>query len=650
MNYLLFVVLLVVKLCEANSFVCQFFDQKANSLEKYCENFQSTLPDNCTRETDAIESFQVQQLKIGGCDSATVLDSIERFEGLRSLDISHSGYKTLDWLDFNVIRLEKLNASHNELTNVNIFQQNASDLVDIDLSYNHLKHIPLDTFNGVGQLIRLHLSYNSIHSINGDAFAVAKKLEFLNLNGNRFWTIPIIVNNKKLNELHLEDNPILTFGCSDVSMMSGISLYFSWKWALSFHGDGNCQQKPMHIVRDYQNEGVFVTTNGIHEIHCNEQSFENLTIIVAGRNSIANGGDLLQCLNPTVMHVDLSSNHIGKLDAAIFQRFDRLVVLSLSNTMLMDFDFGMLKSTGLMKLDLSQNDLKFLRNVRLLERYDSLEELSIAGNQLENMQDLIQHLKPAILKLDLSGNTVGSVNAITFEWLTEMRSLNLSNTQLTIDDFKAFEPLTNLSILDISHNNLTLVNASEFSMFAKLNQLITLNVANCQLQNVSDVVRALGSTIKDLDVSGNSIGTLHANSFDHLINLESLNLSNTNLSSIDFNVFKILANLHILEMSNNKLREIHFEPMPNRLNHLYLAENDLNEIENFEQIHFIQLKSLAIAKNQLSCKYLRRLKSEWIELNFIDDLFDQNHGKNCQSTIQTISDFVHSTFNRVKFW
>lgn len=73
-------------------------------------------------------------------------------------------------------------------------------------------------------------------------------------------------------------------------------------------------------------------------------------------------------------------------------------------------------------------------------------------------------------------------------------------------------------------------------------------------------------------------------------------------------------------------------------------------MKNFDQIHFMQLKSLAIAKNQLQCKYLKRLKSEWIELSFIDDLFDQKHGKNCQSTIQTISDFVNSTFNRVKFW
>lgn len=649
MNYLLFVLLLIIKLCEANSFVCQFFDKKTNSLEKYCENFQFAVRDNCSREIDAIEAFQVERLKIGGCDHVTVLDSIERFKSVRSLDISYSRYKTLDWLDLNVIRFERLNASHNELTSVKIFQQNASDLLELDLSHNQLKHIPLDAFDGVDHLMRLHLSHNAIHRIDGNSFAAAKNLEFLNLNGNRFWTIPIIGNNKHLKEIHLKDNPILTFGCSDLSPMSGISLYFSWKWALSFHGDGNCQQKPMHIIGDYRDEGVLVTNDGVHEIHCNEQSFENLTIVIAGQNSLANGADLMQCFNPTILHIDLSGNYIGKLNAAIFQRFNRLIVLSLSNTMLMDFDFGIIKSHDLIKLDLSYNNLQFLRNVRLLEGFNSLEELSLAGNQIENIQDLMQHLHPTIAKLDLSGNLVGAVNAITFEWLTELNSLNLSNTMLMSDDFKAFQPLKNLSILDISHNNLTNVN---YTILSILNQLSHFNIAYCHIKNVSDVIQQLQPSIKTLDLSGNHFvnQSLDIHIFNSLPNLKSLNLSDTNLLSIDLSAFKILTNLHIFDISNNRLQEIYFEPITNRLNHLYLAENDLIEIKNFDQTYFVQLKSLTIAKNQLPCKYLRHLKSEWIELNVVDDLFNQKHGKNCHSTIQSISDFMNSTYNRVKFW
>lgn len=220
---------------------------------------------------------------------------------------------------------------------------------------------------------------------------------------------------------------------------------------------------------------------------------------------------------------------------------------------------------------------------------------------------------------------------------------------LAFDDFNAFEPLKNLSVLDISHNNLTNVN---FTMLSILNQLNNFNVAYCLIKNVSDVVRHLQPSIKTLDLSGNLFvnQSLDIQIFNLPPNLESLNLSDTNLLRIDFSAFKILTNLHIFDISNNKLQQLHFEPITNRLNHFYLNGNDLIEIKNFDQIHFEQLKSLAIARNQLPCKYLRRLKSEWIELNVVDDLFEQKHGKNCHSTIQTISDFVNSTYSRVKFW
>lgn len=650
MNYLLLFVLSTLTLCEANNFVCQFYDFSANSLAKYCENFQLAVPiTNCTREIDAFDAFQVDQLKIGGCDSVTILDSVERFKSARKLDISHSSYKTLDWLDLGVARLETLNASHNELSNIKIFQQNASDsIVEIDLSYNQLKCIPPNTFDGARQLMRLHLAHNAIHSIVGGAFDGAVNLEFLNLDANRFWTIPIITNNKRLKAIHLNANPILTFACADVSMMSGISLHFSWKWALSFHGDGKCYPESMHVIRDNHDEGILVASDGTHEIHCNEQSFVNLTIFVAGHNSITNGGDLLQCLNPTVMQIDLSGTHIGKPNATVFQRFNRLSVLSLSTTMLTDFDFAMVKSDSLMKLDLSHNDLKFLRNVRLLEGFDSLEELSIAGNHIENTADLIQHLKPAITKLDVSGNPVGLINSITFEWLTELRQLNLSNTALSIDDMKPFEPLKNLGILDLSQNNLTNVN---FTMLSVLHQLNQLNAAHCLIGNASDLIRNLQPSLQRLDLSGNMFDELDIQAFDALVQLKSLNLSNTNILSIDLNAFKILPNLQIFDISHNKLHELHFPvAATHRLSHLFLADNELMEIENFAKTYFTRLDTLTIAENQLSCKYLRRLKSEWIELNFADDLFDQKHHKNCQSSLHSISDFVNLTFNRVKFW
>lgn len=646
MKLVLFSIIFVVSSCGANHFVCQLFNFKRKSLEKYCENFTGKIPENCEREIGTLLSNQVEQLKVGGCEIVTVLDSIETFKNVRVLDISYSSYKTLDWLDLNVESLEILNASHNELSNIQIFQQNASKLTEIDLSHNQLRRIPPDSFRGADQLAMIHLSHNDINSINAATFANSTNLEYIDLSDNRFWSVPVFPHNKKLKELHLENNPILTFSCSELSSMSSTSLYFPWSSAISFHGDGDCEQKPMHVVRDYIYDGVLVTKEKTHEIHCCEQSFRNLTIFIAGHNSFANVGDLLQCFGQSIMHVDLSANFIGMLNTAVLERFDGLTALSLSKTMLIDFDFNMLKSKHLMKLDMSKNYLTHLRNVQLLEDLDSLEEFYIGGNHIENIPEIVQHLKPSILTLDLSGNFVGVLNTTTFEHLTALRSLNLSNTLLLICDFSPFQMLTNLSTLDISRNSLTGVN---FTMLSNLNNLIRLKAAHCQIENISHVIQHLRPSIKELDVSGNLFGTLEA-TFDHLIHLEALNLSNSNIVNFDLSSLQHQKNLKLLDISFNKLQELNFARSTSRFTHLNLEGNDLAKINNLNQTRFIQLGALAISKNQLPCSYLKQLRSEWNELKFIGDPFDQKHGKNCHSRIQVISDFFNSTYNNVKFW
>lgn len=93
---------MVVSLCESNRLVCQIFDSSKESLQQYCDNFNGTLPQNCCSEVQnsTIESSQVKQLKISGCDPAVVLESSKRFQNnLQALDISYSGYTDLTWLE-----------------------------------------------------------------------------------------------------------------------------------------------------------------------------------------------------------------------------------------------------------------------------------------------------------------------------------------------------------------------------------------------------------------------------------------------------------------------------------------------------------------------------------------------------------------------
>lgn len=638
--------LLSIALSEANHFVCQNFNYETKTLGKYCEEFGGSIPNGCAREIEPIALNEVEQLKIGGCDRVTVLDSLERFSNVRTLDISYSEQKTLDWLDFGALNVQKVNASHNQLTKLAV---NASELIEIDLSHNQWKRIDANCFSGAVNLVRLFMSYNAISSVDSEAFADLTELEFLDLSGNRFWSIPVFTINKRLHTIRFDGNPILTFDCSKVSALSSVQLYFPWRWAISLHGDGNCNQKPLHVRRDYINEGLLMTPEQQYEIHCNEQSFANLTIVVAGRNSFENIADLLQCFGPTIMHMDLSGNLIGKLNTAIFDRFTQLIVLSLSETMLIDFDFRALKHVGLMKLDVSRNNLKHLQNVRFLESFSRLEELDIAENQLENVPDLIQHLNPSMQRLNVAGNFVGSLNSLTFEWLTALTNLNLSNTKLEMFDFSAFLPLQNLSTLDISYNNLTHVN---FTKIANLSQLNHLNAAYCQIANVSHaLIQHLNASIRVLNLAGNNFRTVDEFTFKMLVHLEHLNISNTNILNLDLSFLQYQKNLHTLDISNNQFHELNAKLLTNHLDHIYANGNDLNDMKHFDRSHFLQLKSIAIAQNRLSCAWIKTFKSQWPELTFVGNPFEQKHGKNCQSKFQAINDFIDSTYNHLaKFW
>lgn len=112
------ILFIAVGLCESNRLMRQIFDSSKRSLQQYCFNFNGILPGICYSGINStIESPQVNQLKIGGCDPKIVLDSVKRFQqNLRVLDISFSGYKNFESFDLTFDQLQIFNASHNELS------------------------------------------------------------------------------------------------------------------------------------------------------------------------------------------------------------------------------------------------------------------------------------------------------------------------------------------------------------------------------------------------------------------------------------------------------------------------------------------------------------------------------------------------------
>lgn len=623
-----------MSMCKENNVMCLLFDETTKSVSKYCDHFDGIKAENCSNDiySGQLEPSQVIQLRIAGCNNETVLDAIKTFPNVHVLNLSYSGYKSLKWLNLKLEQLRSLNVSHNGLSFIpwELVQQ-TPELTEIDLSYNELTNIDAKRlFGGAGKLTKIYLSHNSLHSINSDAFSTLTNLEFIDLRNNRFVKVAIFSSNFNLKTIHLEENPIASFDCSYSKVMSStVSVFLSWKNVTSFFGHSDCEEQQMRISSKSEFEGVVATENGTYELHCNEKSFISLRHFLAGRKSFENVSEILQCFMPTLWLLDFSGNTVENVNISTFDRFVDLNTLFLSDTMLTDFDLEAIKNLkNLTKFDISHNNLRHLKNVGALESLDNLNEINLAGNDLENTQEVIQHMKPTIEKLDLSQNFVGTLNATTFERFTALKKLNLSNTSLSIADKSPFEPFNSLTSLDISHNNLE--NTNFDVLLTILNKLVEFRVADCQLKSISKVLTLLGTSLEILDLSGNGVGRLNAQTLEKFSKLKQLNLSSANLTYLDREALKNQIELNNLDVSNNQLQEIDLQLVSNGIKHLNLEGNELTRIGNFSDKQFLALQTLGISKNQLPCDDVKEIV-DWGRIKMIGDPFDQKHGKNCNS-------------------
>lgn len=625
-------------LCDArNDLVCKLFDNSTKIVEKYCKWYNGELPKNCSARAlfnlPSIEADQVIHIIIGGCDGSTVLDAIKLYPNIEWLDLSYSGFQSLDWFNEKNERLKKLNASYNLLSEVpsHLFQ-NAPELIELDLSHNKIAQLSEKDLKDATKLQKIHLSHNILEQINDLYFGSATNLESIDVRANYLSEIPSFSSNKHLKTVHFEENPIRQFNCSFLLASNPISFHLSWSTVLSFNGNHNCTEKQIHVVSRNGNgngggsdDGISTAANtGQHTLSCHPKSFTSLNNFEAGRNAFDNVARILNCFTD-IHYVDLSGNFVGALTPSALKSFYFLERLNLSDTSLMYFDVGILRSPSQLKsLDLSHNNLKDIRNISLA---NYLNELNLSGNRLQNTPEIVQNLAAAIKKIDVSGNFMGAVTPITFRRFVALQSLSLSNTSLSLIEGNPFERLVELQTVDISHNNLTNTN---FTQFAKtLSRLVEFRAVDCHIENATEILSHLSSECRILDLSGNSVRYLDNRYIEKLTSLEELWLNNTGLFHLDSTALQNLSKLKTLGMSFNELKIIDVHLLPKSLNYLDLQANELRRIDGLKQSEFVNLNALAISQNQLECDHLEQIISDTKGVRHIDNPSNQKQHQDC---------------------
>lgn len=639
------ILLLVIQMSSVNPNLryplCDFSENDASEKthEIYCKIRQQDCSSN-----DGLNASEVTQLKIVGCDFRIVMDNLKIYKYVRGLDISYSGYESMNALEIMHDHVTTINASHNSVLNIpKWFFNNTPELSEIDFSYNVLWTIKGVCFGCASKLSKIHLSHNTILHMDESAFAELSQLEFVDLRSNKIMEIDfLILNSTNLREVHLEENIIERLDCSYFSLiMNRTSVYVSWKYVEVMNM--NCLTGQVQVMSNSSDESVLLAPDKRIEFHCRENSFQNVRDFFAGKRT-TNVLEITQCLGESLSKMDISGSHLSQLNTNAFRKFTNLRTLSLSGSKLTEFDFGMLEHQRKLKsLDISYNNFHTMKNISLLESL-FLREFTISGNHLNNTIEILQYLNPSVRFLDVSDNNLSELKVTTFRKLNSLTQLNMRNVNLFSLDAKPFLKLEKLKHLDVSSNDLE---HFDFTLISSiLRNLLMFKAVGCRLKNISDVLSAFGMkpSLGELHLSENYLGDIPFNAFK-LFDLYRLNLSNTQLSQFAVTLWN-QENLSYLNISYNDLETIDFTHLPPGLYELNLEWNDLTQIDDLTSTNFPYLRKLAIAQNRLSCAYLSRflthVKTNWTKLEFISDPLIQKHEQNCHfKNTEKVSAFIY---------
>jgi Leucine-rich repeat (LRR) protein len=351
-------------------------------------------------------------------------------------DRAFASYSNLRSLDVSSLRLTDITS--------NVFSALKS-LDSLDLSFNNLTALPSKVFAGA-KYKELDLSYNMIAVIHETAF-LSSEIDKIDLSFNKLKATGFINSFKFFNYLQINDNEILTFDKIVISPSawgnSQQSLNFIPQYP-SINVQNNkftkidCSSSLQIMLMDLSRNLLLkevklndCEVTSIDVSNCEQLKTMTLTEKVSGftaenvqferleipeKNSLITLTLVNNSLTPDVIssisklenltYLELSYNHIGRLNISTFAKLKKLQSLKLKATNISDIIFGTFShQSSLKELDISDNNLGIF-DMHMIYTMHGLTTLDLAGNNLIELANLDNaHLTFSILeKIDLTNN------------------------------------------------------------------------------------------------------------------------------------------------------------------------------------------------------------------------------------------------------
>jgi len=263
-------------------------------------------------------------------------------------------------------------------------------------------------------------------------------------------------------------------------------------------------------------------------------------------------------------YLDLSNNHIDKLDSDALKGFNSLRDLMLANNLITSWE------------DINAN-VAFTQT--------SLDTLSLRGNRLDTFNQ--QLISETLETLDISDCHITNVNFDFIDQLPRLTSLSMASTNLS-----QIKQLPNISTLDLSNCSLQQIDLSYSYIQLNLshNPALQLNfnemdfeedlVLDLSYCNLDKIDFSRHRNLFEAHLQGNAIESINANAFANNTDLWKLDLSKNNIRVIESNSFNSLINLLYLNLAYNKIVHLN-ENLINgskRLTELDLSHNNIGKL------------------------------------------------------------------------
>lgn len=265
---------------------------------------------------------------------------------------------------------------------------------------------------------------------------------------------------------------------------------------------------------------------------------------------------------------------------------------------------------------------------RIFEVYKNVTTLNANHLALESLQKHLFIEAKKLISINVSHNHIVELSSFLFVNAVHLTTADFSFNHINRIDALAFAGESNLELLNFAHNNITTLHKQ---LFDYLLNLRILNLSHNFIEHLEESTFVNLTNLKFLDLSNNPLKELGIKTFASLTKLQHLNLSHTQLSEVKAKTLCRLVGLETLDLSNNNLVVLDvrafdsgiFLPRFDYLQSLFIAENQLVELNGFSSDRFPVLKISGIPFNKFDCCYLMKLfrSINWKQLELP---FDEN--------------------------